>query len=512
MKIFLRKYTILLLLTCSGIVLGFTSIGKYRLSGDELLTLNIATGLGHAPLTGNTWFINSLPVDKKVFTQNDYWKRNNLSTVLQSTSSFNDTMISYNILLYYIIKLTGVNDKILIGISALFYVISILLVYFISKNLFGNSAIATLSACLFMLNPFAIHMAHNLRCYTFITTLALIASSIILKLERQNSMRFASKIAWSILLGCIYGISFLGHYFVMYIFIGHIIYALYSYFILKKNIIPSLLIAFFICFLFFMAWWLNGGSAGLKSMELNDTYILSATSAETHTSFVNIIIGTICFINAVLGYYFQYYGYRNSSFFYVIAIPLIIMGLAYWKTPMPGQDKKSRFFLYSMIVSSIVFLQLCCIKAGHISPLIWTRFGSFAAPYFMILLGYLLYQLYICKNVLLKTIAVSLLSLHLVLGFMCYPVPFEGYWFTYSDVNGDVKKERNEKIPPNPYPIIANDIMQHYTTGDTVVYNSFTISQDVNLYLRDAKYSILQEVNPLQKQDYLIKNGTQIIP
>ena len=86
-------------------------------------------------------------------------------------------------------------------------------------------------------------------------------------------------------------------------------------------------------------------------------------------------------------------------------------------------------------------------------------------------------------------------------------------------------KARNE----NPYPVIANKLMEQYQTGDTIVYPSYTKiifeadiytknikksfldAQYVNLYLpHDAEY--VQTVNAFEPNKILLKktNGTSI--
>jgi len=507
-KTFFTSYGVILVLVFVGTVLGFTSVSKHKLSGDELLTLNTATGFGHSPLINNTWAVSPIPPDKKVFTQNDYWARNTIPDVLQNTATYNGNMVAYNILLYYFIKLTHVDDGLLRSLSALFYIISILLVYFIAKNLFSDSKPAIISAGLFALNPFVLHMGHDLRGYSFATMTTLLASFLLLKLSHQQTAKAKSTIGWAIMLGILYGVSFLSHYFTVYILLGHLLYGFYNYFILKKNILISEFIAFIICALFFAAWYVNGGKEGFVSMGIQDKYILSITSPQTHTSFGSILMGTVCFVNSVIGYYFQYLGYRNSGFFYVLALPLATIGFGLFSFPVNKNDKQSLTFLSIMICFCIFFLQLCSIKAGHVTSLIMTRFGAFIAPYFMILLGYALTRLLFGKLVIFKILSIVILTLHVTLNILCYQIPFGGYWFTYSDVKGDVVKARNEIVPPNPYPIIANSITQQYNTGDTVVYNSFITSQNVNLYLRDAKNLILQEVDIAQKEDYKIKVHT----
>jgi hypothetical protein len=505
MKVLLPKNSVLALLIVAGIILGFTSIREHRLIGDELVTLNIATGLGHTPLINNTWCIGPVPPASKVFTQKDYWKRNTLSSVLLNTATFNGTMVGYNILLYYFIKLAYVDDGLLRGLSALFYVISLILVYFIAIRLFKDSRVAFISAALFALNPFLLDMAHNLRCYMFVTMTTLFATWIVLHFQKQDSMNLRTKTGWTLLLGILYGISFLGHYFSMYIFIGHFFYAVYNYFFLKKKFLIPVCAAFFICLLFFIAWLAHGGITGLASMEINDKYMLRVTSAQTHTSLVSLIMATVCFINSVFGYYFQYLGYRNSSFFYVLILPVTSVVLAFNRKFVNKEEKINFIFLGIMIISCLFFLQLCAIRAGHVTSLLFTRFGSFVAPYLMLLLGYSLFKLFYSKNIFFKYISIIILFIHLTLSFLCYKIPFGGYWFTYTDAKGDVEKARNEIVPPNPYPIIAQNIMQHYSAGDTVIYNSYVTSQDVNLYLRDARMPIFQEVNEIQKEDYKIK-------
>lgn len=497
----------MLVLLLVGTVLGFTSITNYKLNKDELLTLNTATGFGHTRLINNTWDVGPVPPGKKVFTQDDYWDRDTLGSVLKNIATYNGNMVAYTMLLHYFIKLAHVDDGLLRGISALCYVISIGLVYSIAMLLSGDLKTALICAGLFALNPFMLQTGHDLRGYSFATMLTLVTSLFILKIRAQQNRTAAYSIQWGLLLGICYGISILCHYFTFYIILGHIVYAAYSYVRYRKNIFLPIGISLFISCLFFAAWWLNGGKEGYQNMEIQDKFILLKTSAQTHTSIISLIMGTVCFINSVTGYYFQYLGYRNSSFFYVLFLPLTVLALALFpklKDKFTGKD--SLAFLAILIVCCIVFLQLSCIKSGHISSLILTRFGAFICPYFMILLGYALSVLLYAKNLLLKVTAIAALTLHLTLGIMCYPIPFQGYMFTYQELaRGPIGA-----MEPNPYPIIANDIRHRYAAGDTVIYNSFIISQDVNLYLGDAQYPIVQEVNPLQKEGYLIKYSGDI--
>lgn len=505
MKLFLDKYLLILLLLLVGMVLGFTHLSRYQLNNDEMLTLNTATGLGHSSLIDNTWGIRLVPPDKKVFSQNDYWNRNSISNVLHNTASYNGNMVAYNILLYYFINATYVDDGLLRGLSAIFYIISILLVFFIARGLFTDVKAALICAALFAINPFVINIAHDLRGYSFTIMTTLLATIIVLKLEKKEPANFKSTIGWALLLGILYGVSLLSHYFALYVIAGHIIYALYSYFISRKNIFAPLCIALFICSLFFTAWWINGGKEGYQSMKIQDNYILKITSLQTHSSFTGLTMASVCFLNSVMGYYFQFMGYRNSSFFYVLALPLIALGLSFFLIPIDKRYKNSLVFIAIMAVSCIVFLQISSILAGHTTSLLMTRFGSFGCPYLMMLFGYALYRLIHSNRIVLKVFAVLLLSVHVILNIMCYPIPFNGYHYTYSDMADNGEIVRIAGTLPNPYSKAAKDIIQHYAPGDTVVYNDFNMSQDVNLYLRDVKYPITQKVDPSQKEDYMLK-------
>lgn len=506
MKFLLSKYSALLLLLSVGTVLGFTSINNYKLNKDELLTLNIATGFGHSPLINNTWAIAPVPPDKKVFTQDDYWARDTRSNVLKNIATYNGNMVAYTMLLHYFINLTYVDDGLLRGLSAFCYIISILLIYIISMQLFSDRKTALICAGLFALNPFVLHLAHDLRGYSFATMLALLTSLFILKMEARQNWKIVSLVEWGMLLGICYGINILCHYFTFYILSGHFAYAIYSYLRYRRNIFLPLCISIFICSLFLVAWWLNGGKEGYHNMEIQDHYILLKTSAETHTTVLGLVMGTVCFINSVMGYYFQYLGYRNARFFYLLFLPLIVMVLALLPV-MKGKYvlKNNLAFLFILIICSVVFLQLSCIKAGHITSLIMTRFGAFICPYFMILLGYGFYTLLFNQKTLLKVFAIAALTIHATLYIMCYPIPFKGYWFTYQDE----VKTRNETTRPNPYPVEAREIVQHYVTGDTVIFRDYIESQNVNLYLRDAPCKIVQEVNLEQDEPYQILSHKQ---
>lgn len=490
----------LLLILAVAAILGFYNLNGYALTNDEIITTNIATGFGHSKNTA--WNAQPIPLEKTHITPEDHWERSHVRNVLQFTSNDNGNMLAYNLLLHYFITIFGVSDLGLRGLSVLFYLVSIFIFYRIMRITTRDQKLIYLATLLFTLNPVVLHYGRQIRSYEFGLMVTLLMTWLLLKVIYSSSRKLKPLVTFTLVYSILFALSFLSHYYTIYIFGGHILFIMIRK---EKELFISLGIAFLLTVSAFMIWYFNGGQEGMESMNALDNFIREHTSHQTQTSLRSITEGLVAFINSVNGYYFQYLGYRNQEFFYLIIILAFcfiasIISLRYTSTDPSRTREKTMYYLFSaMIFSCLAVLIASAIRSEHTTSF-HTRYGVFVIPYFSAFLATGLIYLFRGGRVL-KTTAVLLLLIHTGLMVMNYKIPLSGHWFTYADVGGKVREARNTKAPENPYSAAARRIIE--SNADTVAMRSHGFAQYTNMYLKNVR--VVEYIDTTLTKEYELR-------
>lgn len=492
---------IALFLLCT--FLGLFNFNQYSLVGDEFITVNISTGFGHTPNTA--W--NAMPIlpDSKYFTQNDFWNKFTFDNVLKYTADDNGNMISYNLFLYYYFKLIGYSDYAGRFISFLSYFFSALLLFKLCKLTIKDNSVAFLATILFLVNPLVMNYGRMIRSYEFTTFLCLLSTYIIFKFKDFERNGKKAIIGYGLLYGMVAATTFLAHYFALYVIAAHFVYTVVSR---QYKTMLVVVLGGLIVLGFFILWYFNGGGVGMQNMASLDNYILLNTSQQTLTSFRSITEGIICFLNSVSGYYFQYYGYRNSEFFALVFIILFILisQFVYLFFRHKSNKKFNPLILFCWItfVCCLGLLTVASIKSGHTTSF-HSRYGIFLTPFLSILLASGIIAIYRFKSTYFKYFALGVLLIHISLNIVNYKIVIYGYYFSYTDVGGEVEKARNQIPPKNKYCNMATQILTDYKATDTLIFSNSLTAQYCNLYFQKANFAIIQTVDNKIQSNYLIK-------
>src|SRR5690242_921672 len=152
-----KEYFLLVAVLCASFLLSIINNG-YQLSGDERASLSSAAGAG---ITMNRFegsssfrYTQAAPLEKNIFTQQDYNKRNNLKNVLRSTVNFDSgNMVAYHVMLHGWFNFLGLSVFKARLLSALFTLATVLFTFLIVKKLTGSFSVALTSCIILAIHP-----------------------------------------------------------------------------------------------------------------------------------------------------------------------------------------------------------------------------------------------------------------------------------------------------------------------------------------------------------------------
>jgi hypothetical protein len=183
------------------------------------------------------------------------------------------------------------------------------------------------------------------------------------------------------------------------------------------------------------------------------------------------------------------------------------------------KSEKNFYFLgLIQIVLPIIFLTIAALNAGTTTGF-FLRYASFSIPFgIFISVGVIDYLLKL--NIWIKGL-IMLIAITQIYFLILQVKPL------YTDSRQKYTFSSNRGI--NPYPIIANKIIENYQTGDTVLYpsklNNFlnakhlknriadvSDAQLVNLYL-DDRFNFIQKIDTAYKDSVILKkpNGQKLL-
>tara|TARA_Y100000310_G_scaffold82715_1_gene79324 strand:- start:31718 stop:32845 length:1128 start_codon:yes stop_codon:yes gene_type:complete len=274
----------------------------------------------------------------------------------------------FNYVLAFTMQLTGKSHYALQFLMVLFGVLSVYLVYLLTKELFTKK-IALLTAFLLAINPFHIMYSQHIRSYIFLMVLFLLATLLFYYYIKTNKVNY---LYW---LTLVYVISFYTHVFAAFYVITHFIIAFILYctksFKLKPYLISmgvtTLLCALWLPILFQQATTFVPAAATLDLLGIHNWYIIphifykyamtvDVSTTLTNFSYFFILFGIIsivflhgCYtllnknttkgvflvlslflpigILVFLSFIFPLYSFRYSVYLFPIYLLLLVQGI-----------------------------------------------------------------------------------------------------------------------------------------------------------------------------------------
>ena len=145
-------------------------------------------------------------------------------------------------------RLIGDTAAAMRGLAALFGLLSIPAMYWLSRELFRSPRVALLSTALFAISPFHILFSQDARPYSLWTLASLLASAALLRARRKNDFRSWLLYSLTLVLGMY------SHQLFILVVLAHGFYIAGMYFLQRKNEYGMFLLACLFAFLAYLPW------------------------------------------------------------------------------------------------------------------------------------------------------------------------------------------------------------------------------------------------------------------
>lgn len=530
------SYLLLFLIVSFAFGLRVTNLDKHGIFLDEKATLLISQGMA---MEGNSQKNCFYTPNKTTFTPKEFWSPKTIDDFYDSIrrSDIGNSPFYY-LLLHLWIKLFGMSDFSVRFMSVLFSCATIILIFVFIKEHFKNAKLAILGAFLMAIEPFFIAMSQQTRNYSMTFFLTLLTTHIFLKIIKNEEQNVKNNSLY-LIYGILSALCLLSHFLTATIFMAHGLYVLL--FVRKTRPWYLLPIALSIGALAFGYWILFAGGnytfptlshqakvyyeeahripnphAGyidpvtVKTLTkkaipfFTDLFIFSNGLTASLLGKKNLIIAFI----ALFASLFSIYQYRKSEklFWLGIVLGVNILGFIlystakwqylelvnsgiliyvfvdYWTENKDIIFRKQMWLMTILAFLPTMFLIIMTIKNGHTYALAQQRYSGFSFPYTIIFSGIALLHVSKFKPLNYFVWTIFVVQLYFVS-------------LTVKDVLNDVSlkynyraKERGE----NPYPKIAQKLIDSYAKGDTIVYPSFIRTTfEADIYTKDIKKSFL---------------------
>lgn len=177
---------------------------------------------------------------------------------------------------------------------------------------------------------------------------------------------------------------------------------------------------------------------------------------------------------------------RTPVAFMILEVNVFVLlwGLSRWKT-YTSYEKRGLVFLSCHVVLPLIYLVWDAFQIGHTGN-ITQRYGAYALPFVGGWIAFLIWQI---RSLPTATVAV-IVGILLCQGYYVAQVHTD----IYRDVSGKYSYFEQPRIQ-NPHAAVAQQIIDRYQLGDTVVYPSFGghvyadfVEKPTTLIIDDAQY------------------------
>ncbi len=559
-----KNHLLLCLIIVFGIVLRLININEHGIGGDEKNSLFVSQ---FVPFEGANQKDVFHKKNNPYFTPTEFWKTKHLADFYEAGARIdNGSSALYAFTLHYWTELFGMSDGVLRGLSVLFGILLLLLLYVFVNEHFGSINLALTATALAAIEPLYVGWSQVVRTYTMTYFFCLLATHLFFKIIRSDSKPVSAGRYLS------YGICtfacLMCHYTVFTLFLLHGFITLL--FVRNIKIYVGLLAAMIIPALG-MYWWLwhAGGQAAFQFMAdsaqvynamaitnpqlgylaptsfksvfvqllpiLSNNFLPTNGLSDVLSGNKNIAISMFTTLICVGLYWFsknesiKKYGmaasllfalllYSTSKLhFTVMTIGLFLVVILIKDTiEQKAESLKKYVSIWILAIFPLLFLVLFAIQ-DHNTFRIQQKYVGYGMAFVLILVALVLKKLWEMPNWI--KISASLLLL--------VQLYFVGQTITniWNDQAPRYLSFGNPRVK-NPYITVAENINKKYSLGDTIIYPSdrgkdFEYSVEAPIYsVKDAQLcnfylpktaTYIQRIDRYEPNKVILKkaNGSQ---
>lgn len=467
------------------IALNWMRMGTGIKDGDEITSQFYAKGTDINSLYGATWTFDNTYLNNE--SNNPIGVKD---AILEGRGG--DGML-YHMTLHLWMRLFGDSDTSTRFLSLLSMALALMLVVLIANEIFESGLVALMAAIIFTLHPLIADYAVETRPYAMGVCLTLLASYYFVKLYKSENQRL-----WGLALA--YGITasmaFFTTYLTAYILIAHGLLAVVA---LRDKRKWFYLVLSGIIVLFFVATWMYAGAwEALTNLagksDWWEEFVQKTTRYAYPATMGGLAKASIRYLDQIFGN--NLYGRLGEKLFFVFSLGFLpTAGFLWIKGIFAKEDKNKKALQYwlpvLLLVVPVVIALYSAHKAGHTVSMS-RRYGTFIVPYIAILFAGLIGNLRNEFGSLIGYITrVAVIVWCLVfLGSSIWSIP------TNSGSNFYTNHIENH------YPEVAQEIMERYQDGDTLVFGNAEDAMRLNTYL-ESRRIIYQRIDANQKVDMI---------
>ncbi len=539
-----KDYILLGFILVFAFVLRLVNIDEHGIGGDEKTSLTVSQFIA---FEGSNQFDVFHKATSPYFTPTEFWKHKNKADFYETIARMdNGSSALYALSLHYWTSIFGLSDGTLRGLSVLFSILLVLLLYSFVKEYFGSINLALLAAFLAAIEPLYVGWSQVVRTYSMTYFFCLLSSYLFFKIIYSKSKIISP---WLYLA---YGLSvFAGlmcHYAVFTLFILHGLLTL----LFVRNIKTYVgLVAAMLIPALGMYWWLwhAGGQAAFKFMAdsarvynamaikdpqigylapttfksvfiqllpvLSNQYLLTNGLFDVlqgnKNTVISILTAFVCtsfywFLKneavkkyiIIFGLLLSFVLYSTSRFQFTSLTAGLLFLMVVIKDTIEQKSETRNVYLsiWILAIFPVLFLILFAIQDQNTFR-IQQKYAGYGMAFMLILVALSLKKLWTMQN-WVKYVGVVLLAIQAV--FLCQTI--NNIW------NDVAPRYLSYSIPraKNPYQMVAATIIKKYSEGDTVIYPSD--------FGKDTEYSVDPPVYSIKDAQlvnfYLPKNATYI--
>jgi uncharacterized membrane protein len=481
-------------------------LGDKALDFYERYSLNIATGIGgHSTDYRQSGQYVALPISGKFFYTNQYHQRCNVSNVVSTTMNDNGHGLPYFLLLHVWLKITGISTWHARLPSAILMVIAVSLMYALLRKCGIQFYVALFITVLFACNGTIIGLAQYLRFYSLGLVLTLLSTWILLNVGRSR------RIMWpQLIMGALWAIMFLTQFFMVFVVFAQALFALMR---AERGQKLKILLPAGISFLAIVGIWLvplHGWETfrNIYNMHTVERDLLIPSQMTLTATPGNVVLSLLGSLSGAVGQPVGFFGaQKTASIFQILAgIPaiglIVILLTGNKEVAHPAWLRLCLLVIGIYALASVVHAFL----SGY-TLLFQGRYWVFSYPFTYLLLALALQRL--AKERELKIRLVAFVAIALTTG--------RAFYTSASAVSG-LTLDSNVRLHPayiqsNPdYEGAAIKIAQTSGDGDTICYENWRVSQNVNCFL-PIQFVLPQRVDSTQTLPIIVtgRHGTQTI-
>lgn len=321
--------------------------------------------------------------DSSSFSSAQFNQFNTIPHVFTATVVDNSNSFLYNVCLHWFTSVFGNSLNAYMLLSQLMGALTLVIVFFLATSLFGTHIFVSFTVLLLYLDVDFMGMSHEIRAYIMGMMCSAMAGLSFFRFINAGSkpihLFFTGLFSVAAILT-----HFLSVYIVLVLLISLLVIYKKSFFTLPNImalVLPVLLISIFFYF----------SLTGLQIMQSQNEKIKTKLISEGF-SYMKVIMGTLRFIS--LNFKMVFPAFINKYAVSIVsASSIVLLYLLAVKEATTSVIKRNLHLLFSLGISSSIFLALLCFKSGHYTALYY-RYHTFSIPFSTLFVTYALWVLW----------------------------------------------------------------------------------------------------------------------